>query len=284
MKRFDYYPGHMAKTKRELKEKLKWADIVYEVVDARGPVSTRNADLDGLVGKKPRFILMNKADLANKEEVDRFASFFASEGLKALPLQADSKASIRRILPATETYLEELSGPKTPKHRTFRPFRALVVGIPNVGKSTIINRLVEKRVTAVGDTPNITRHLQVVRIHDKLELIDSPGVLWPKIASEATGLKLALLGALKDHLIPKDEVVIHGFKLLKERYPEAFRKRYDLESIDMETVALFDAIGRRMGCIQKGGGIDYDRVMDRFLHDFRHKKFGRIMVETVEDL
>lgn len=270
----------MAKTKRALKERLKWADIVYEVVDARGPVSTRNTDLAGLLGAKPRLILMNKADLAEKDEVDRFVSFFASEGLKALPLQADSQASIRRLLPATESYLAELS---TRDHRPYRPFRALVVGIPNVGKSTVINRLVEKRVTAVGDTPNITRHLQVVRIHEKLELIDSPGVLWPKITSELTGLKLALLGALKDHLIPKDEVVIHGFTLLKERYPEAFRKRYDLESVDMEIMELFDAIGRRMGCVQKGGAIDYDRVMDRFLHDFRHKKFGRIMVETVED-
>ncbi len=283
MARFTYYPGHMAKTKRKLKEKLRWADIVFELLDARAPISSRNRDLDDILKGKPRIVLLNKADLAEERELDRFVAHFETQGLPTLKMNAHSQRHTKEIVPLAEQVLADKFEKELEKGRRKRPIRALIVGIPNVGKSTLINQLVSKKVANVGDRPNITKDLQVIRIHENLELIDTPGLLWPNLDDETVGLKLGLLGALKDHMVPRDEVVIYGFKVLSEHYREAFEQRYDLEVGDFDVLDLFEKIGKRLGSLKKGGEVDYEKVMDRFLHDFRHQRFGRIILDRVAD-
>ncbi len=284
MARFSYYPGHMAKTKRKLKEKLRWADIVFELLDARAPISSQNRELGDLLQGKPRIVLFNKADLAEEKELDRFVAHFESQNIPSLKMNAHSQRHIKGIVPLAERVLADKFAKEKDKGRIKRPIRALIVGIPNVGKSTLINQLVSKRIANVGDRPNITKDLQVIRIHENLELIDTPGLLWPNLNDETVGLKLGLLGALKDHMVPRDEVVIYGFKLLAKHYREAFEQRYDMEIGEFDVLGLFDKIGHRMGCLKKGGEVDYEKVMDRFLHDFRNQRFGSVILDRVEDL
>ena len=282
-KQIQWYPGHMAKTKRQIKERLKLIDVVFEIVDARAPLSTQNPIVDEVTKHKPRLILLNKADLADPKALDAFVEHFDKQGFKSLKINALSGFNVNKIVPTAKAILEEKFDREKKRGREERPIRALIVGIPNVGKSTLINRLVSKRAVKVGDVPGITKHLQMIRINKDLELLDTPGILWPKFDDEDVALKLALIGALKDSLLPLDDVVVYGIKILAERYKEAFEKRYDIE-VDTENVLdIFDAIGKRRGAIKQGGVVDYDRVMDLFLYDFRHQQFGPIILDRVDE-
>ncbi len=284
MAKINYYPGHMAKTKRQIKERLKLIDIVIELVDARAPKACMNPELAPLIGSKPKLILFNKADLADKKGLEAWRDHFSKRGVNTLSINALSGRNVNRIVPLSKEILRPLFEKEARKGRRERPVRALIVGIPNVGKSTLINRLVDKKATKVGDTPGITRHLQVIRIHEDMELLDTPGILWPKLDDHDTAMKLALLGTIKDHLVPRDEVVIYGFDILRKHYKEAFEKRYDMTiENDDESLDIFDKIGRRRGTLQRGGEIDYERVMDHFLYDFRHQQFGPLMLEWPSD-
>jgi ribosome biogenesis GTPase A len=274
-----YYPGHMDKTRREILNRLKLIDIVFEVVDARAPLSTQHPDITSIVKDKPRLIILNKADLADQAVLEKFEAHFTKQGYSVVQVDSLKGTNVREIRPMAEKLLEEKFAKEKKRGREKRAIRALILGIPNVGKSTLINRLVDKRVTKVGDRPGITRHLQSIRAHKNLELLDTPGVLPPKISPKERALKLALLGAIKDHLVPRDEVVIFGFQVLTHYYRDAFEKRYDFKIEDEDPVKIFEAIGRRIGALKKGGFVDYDKVMDRFLHDFRHQQFGPVILE-----
>ena len=273
----------MDKTRREILNRLKIIDIVFEVVDARAPLSTQHPDITSIVKDKPRMIILNKADLADPVALDAFETHFKKQGYSVVKVNALKGTNVRDIRPMAEKMLEQKFEKEKKRGREKRAIRALILGIPNVGKSTLINRLVDKRITKVGDRPGITRHLQSIKAHKNLELLDTPGVLPPKIEPKQRALKLALLGAIKDHLVPRDEVVIFGFRVLMEHYPEAFEKRYDFRIESDDPVAIFEAIGKRIGALKKGGIVDYDKVMDRFLHDFRHQQFGPVILERPED-
>ncbi len=283
MANINYYPGHMAKTKRLIKERIKYIDIVFELVDARAPFSTMNPDLKTMIGNTPKLMLLNKADLADAKELSRFEQFFKENGVHSLRINALSGDNVNKIQATATDILKEVFDKERSKGLRPRALRALIVGIPNVGKSTLINRLVNKKATKVGDTPGITRHLQMIRINKNFELLDTPGILWPKLDVDVIALNLALLGTIKDSLVPRDEVVIHGVKLLREYYPKTFAERYDMTITETDTTLdLLDKIGQRLGCLDKGGSINYERVMDHFLYDFRHERFGSIVLETVE--
>lgn len=278
-----YYPGHMEKTKREIQDRLNVIDIVFEIVDARAPLSTQHPDITSIVKNKPRLMLINKSDLADEKTLESFEKHFREKGYDAIRINARTGKNVREILPVARRMLDAVFEREKSRGRQERPVRALILGIPNVGKSTLINRLVDKRITKVGDRPGITRHLQTIRAHKDLELLDTPGVLPPKITPKSRALKLALLGAIKDHLVPRDEVVIYGFTVLFKHYRSAFEARYDVIFDSEEPIDIFEKIGHRIGALRKGGVIDYDKVMDRFLHDFRHQQFGRLTLERVDE-
>ncbi len=284
MSKINYYPGHMAKTKRQIKEKLKLIDIVFELVDARAPKSSMNPELHDIIGNKPKLILMNKSDLADGKGIEAWANHFHEQGHHTLKINALNGKNVNRIVPTAKDILKDQFDKEAKKGRKPRPIRALIIGIPNVGKSTLINKLVAKKATKVGDTPGITKHLQIIRIHQDLELLDTPGILWPNLDDQTAALKLALLGTIKDHLVPRDEVVIYGFNVLRKHYKEAFERRYDMtiETTD-ESLDIFNKIGERRGSLERGGEINYERVMDHFLYDFRHQQFGPVILEWPEE-
>ncbi len=279
MKLIQWYPGHMEKTKRQIKERLKVIDIVFELVDARAPISTRNPMIDAITEHKPRLILLNKSDLAIPSLLDAWIEYFSSLGIKSLKINALEGINVNKIVGYAQTVLAEKRQKAVAKGLLNRPIRALIVGIPNVGKSTLINQLVSKRVTRVGDIPGITKHLQMIRIHESLELLDTPGVLWPKFDDQTVALKLALIGSIKDSILALDDVAIYGMKYLASYHLNAFNSRYDI-TVDIEDIlSVFTGIGQRRGALKPGGKIDDDRVIDLFLHDFRNNYFGPIMLD-----
>ncbi len=283
MSKINYYPGHMAKTKRQIKERLQVIDIVIELVDARAPKASMNPELSDIIGSKPKLVLFNKSDLADAKGLEAWSHYFYGKDIHSLQINALSGRNINKIVPLCREILQEQFEKEIKKGRRKRPIRALIVGIPNVGKSTLINRLVEKKAVKVGDTPGITRHLQTIRIHDDMELLDTPGILWPNLDDQEAAFKLALIGTIKDHLVPKDEIVIFGFNILRQYYKKSFETRYDMTiEPDDEALDIFEKIAKRRGALTRGGIVDYDRVIDLFLYDLRHQQFGSIMLEWPE--
>lgn len=279
MAQLQWYPGHMAKTKRQVIGKLKLVDCVIELLDARAPLSSRNPMIHDIVQSKPRVIVLTKADLADHEWIQTWLKRFRQEGYVAVAINAFDSKDTKNIIKACEEATLKIFEREERQGREKRSIRAMILGIPNVGKSTLINQLVKKRVLTVGDRPGVTKHIQMIRIHPKLELMDTPGILWPKFEDVETAKKLALIGTLKDHLIPLDDIVIYGFKYLNDHHQNSFQERYGFEIDIDDIVSIFDQIGERMGCFRKGKEVDYDRVIDIFLNDFREGRFGKVMLD-----
>lgn len=279
-----WYPGHMAKAKRLIQEKLPLVDIVFELRDARIPLASANPSLAELIRKKPRLLLLNKADLADPKETRRFVEYYENAGLNVLAINSLTENPLNPILEKTKQCLRALLEKESKKGMKPRPIRALVVGIPNVGKSQLINRLVGKIKAKTGDRPGVTTAQTFLKAGNGLELIDNPGVLWPKFESERVGVHLALVGSIKDELLPIEDVVIQGLKLLRSRYPDRLKERYELTDFhDDDPAALLQAIGENRGCLLPGGLIDQERVTKLFLHDLRNQRFGPLSLERVED-
>lgn len=284
MKQIQWYPGHMAKTKREVKEKVKFIDVVLELVDARVPLSSRNPMIDELIGNTPKIILLNKADLAEPNELEKWISYFAKQGIKAMKISATSGKGVNRILPLLKEVLRDKTAKEISRGRKERPIRTMILGIPNVGKSTLINSLAKKKKLVVEDRPGVTKQTQYIRVGTDLELMDTPGILWPKFDNEKVAFRLALIGAIKDNILPIDDVCIYGFKVLAEHYKKSFEERYDIE-VDIENIVkIYDDIGIRRGFLLKRREIDYDKVSVTFLHEFRNGKFGPVILDRVSEL
>ncbi|HEX7066255.1 MAG TPA: ribosome biogenesis GTPase YlqF [Bacillales bacterium] len=280
-----WFPGHMAKTKREVKEKIKKIDVVLELVDARIPNSSRNPMVDEMVADKPRLLLLNKADMADSAVTEEWQRHFQSQGVEEiLTLNSQTGQGTERIIPAAERLMQEKHEKMRAKGMNPRAIRALILGIPNVGKSTLINRLAGKRTAKVGDRPGITRQQQWIKVKGKLELLDTPGILWPKFEDQTTGMRLAATGAIKDELFESQDVALFVLRLLKKRYPEELKARYQLEEIPDDDLELFDKIGRKRGCIIRGGEIDYEKAGALILRDLQTGKTGNLSLETPDDL
>lgn len=278
-----WYPGHMAKAKREVQEKLKLIDIVFEIVDARVPQSSRNPLLDELVRNKPRLVLLNKADMADPELTKHWIGFFQEQGVTALAINSRTGAGLAAI---TKTAREMLA-PKIDKMKAKgvrpRSMRALVVGIPNSGKSTLINRLAGRNIARTGNTPGMTRAQQWIKVGKEMELLDTPGILWPKFEDERVGYLLALTGAIKDTILDLQDIAVFALRFLQDRYPERLRERYGFAEIPADIVDMFDQIGKQRGCLAAGGLVDYDKTAEIIIHDVRSLKLGRLTLETPED-
>ncbi|MBB5354904.1 ribosome biogenesis GTPase A [Anoxybacillus mongoliensis] len=272
-----WFPGHMAKAKREVTEKLKLIDIVFELVDARIPISSRNPLIDEIVANKPRIMLLNKADMADPDVTKQWIDFFAAQQIEALAIDSQSGAGVKQIVEVAKEKLRPkfekmlAKGIKRP-----RAMRALIVGIPNVGKSTLINRLAGKHIAKTGDTPGVTKAQQWIKVGKELELLDTPGILWPKFEDEEVGLKLATTGAIKDTILNLQDVAVYALRFLAIYYPDRLKERYVLSHIPEDIVQLFDEIGKKRGCLAAGGVVDYDKVAELVLRDIRTEKLGRL--------
>jgi ribosome biogenesis GTPase A len=275
-----WFPGHMAKARREITEKLKMIDVVFELVDARIPLASRNPMIDEILGEKPRIVLLNKADLADPKATAAWQSFFTERGIPSLAINSQDGKGIKKIEPLAKELVKE----KFDKMRAKgivkpRAVRALIVGIPNVGKSTIINRMAGKNIAVTGDKPGVTKKQQWIKAGQTLELLDTPGILWPKFEDEAIGLKLAVTGAIKETLFDFTEVVLFAVKYLKEHYKERLIERYRLSELPEEAMDLFEEIGKKRGCIVTGGDVDLEKTAEIVLRDLRSEKLGRLSFE-----
>ncbi|MGG1311215.1 MULTISPECIES: ribosome biogenesis GTPase YlqF [Cohnella] len=281
-----WFPGHMTRAKRQIEEKLKLIDVVFELLDARVPESSRNPMIDEIVGSKPRLLLLNKADLADAEATARWSEHFRALGREVLAIDANTGSGVRDIPGRVKVLLKEKIERQISKGMRPRPARALIVGIPNVGKSTLINRLAGRNAAVTGDRPGVTKGQQWIRTGGDLELLDTPGILWPKFEDPEVGFRLAATGAIKEEILPIEEVACFTLRWLTKAYREALAERYGLTELpedlpDLAAAAeVLEEIGRRRGCVGSGGRIDYEKASGVLLRDLRSGKLGRITLEA----
>ncbi|HET7657842.1 MAG TPA: ribosome biogenesis GTPase YlqF [Bacillales bacterium] len=280
-----WFPGHMAKARRQVGEKIKLIDVVMELVDARIPVSSRNPMIDEMVAGKPRLLLLNKSDMADPEVTKEWQEYFRQRGImETLTLNSQTGQGTEQIVTAAEKLMGDKHDKMKARGMKPRATRALIIGIPNVGKSTLINRLAGKRIAKVGDRPGITQHQQWIKVKGKLELLDTPGILWPKFEDEATGMRLAATGAIKDQIFESQEVGLFVLRFLKEHYPDKLMERYQLNAIPNDDLELYDEIARKRGCVVRGGEIDYDKAGSMIIRDLQTAKTGRLSLEFPDNV
>ena len=270
----NWYPGHMAKTKREIKEKLDLIDIVFEVIDARIPFSSKNKDIDELIKNKPRIIIMTKLDLCDKEETNKWINYYEQLGYKVIPLDLINNPNMNIIYKETNEISKNVNEKRKQKGLKERRIRALILGIPNVGKSTLINRLVGKKATNVGNKPGITKQLEWIRINNELELLDTPGILWPKLDNREIALNLASMTAIKEEILDTEEVAIYIINTMLNLYPDNIKNRYNIKN-ETDIVDILDRIGTKIGAV-KNKEIDYEKVYTTVLKDLREGYLGKV--------
>jgi len=279
-----WFPGHMAKARREVSEKLKLVDIIFELVDARIPVSSANPMLDEIVQQKPRLILLNKADMADSNRTKQWIQYYADNGQKALAINSQAGSGMDTIVKAAQGLLKSKFDRMKSRGMKPRAIRAMIIGIPNVGKSTLINRLANKNIAKTGNTPGVTKSQQWIKVGKQLELLDTPGILWPKFEDEIVGYKLALTGAIKDTILNLQDIAVFGLRFLEEHYPNELKGRYQFEHLPNEIVEVFNHIGKLRGCLMSGGEIDYDKTAETIIRDLRSLKIGRITFDFPDEI
>ncbi len=275
---FQWYPGHMTKAKRQMQEDIKLIDLVVEIVDARIPFSSRNPDIDELGKNKYRLILMNKADLADKKATEKWSAYFKSKGYFVVSLDARSKAGMKSITDIIMEACKEKIERDLKRGIKNRPVRAMVVGIPNVGKSTFINSYAGKACAKTGNKPGVTKGKQWIRLNKNVELLDTPGILWPKFEDQMVGLRLALIGSIKDEILNIDELAVELIKYLVQAYPGILSERYSIEEVESPSDILI-GIAKSRNCISKGGELDYSKAAILLIDDFRSGKLGKLTLE-----
>ncbi|WP_335870699.1 ribosome biogenesis GTPase YlqF [Bacillus sp. 2205SS5-2] len=278
-----WFPGHMAKARREVTEKLKLVDIIIELVDARIPLSSRNPMIDEIVQHKPRLVLLNKEDMADPHMTKRWISYFESEGMKAIPVNSQAGIGMQQIVKASQDILKEKWDRMRARGMKPRAIRAMIVGIPNVGKSTLINRLVKKNIAKTGNTPGVTKKQQWIKVGKELELLDTPGILWPKFEDQLVGYKLALTGAIKDTILNLEDISLFGLRFLEKQYPTRLKERYQFAEIPEDVLEKFTHIGKLRGCLIAGGEVDFDKTAELIIRDIRGLYLGKITFEIPEE-
>ena len=280
----NWYPGHMKKTKEMIKDNLKLVDIVVELLDARIPISSKNHHLDEILGDKKRIVILNKYDLADPDVLDEWSEYYRAKGLVSIFLNSLNGDGVNRLLHEIKLMTQEQTQKMVKQGRIPRPIRVMIVGIPNVGKSSLINKLAGKKSATTGNRPGVTKGKQWIRLNKGLELFDTPGILWPKIDDERVGLSLAFTGAIKDEIMDMDDVAYYFIKKIVETYPNHLKVRYGLDDIEKETIEIMDDIARNRGCIRKGNMIDYEKVSRLIMDEFRRGKIGQISLESPRDM
>ena len=278
----NWYPGHMKKTRESIEKNLSMVDLVLELIGARIPYSSQNPVIDSIVKNKPRIIILNKSDLADEMANRMWQAYFRSKGLDSILLDALSGKGIKELLHASERATEDIRKSYEKRGVINRPIRAMILGIPNVGKSTLINTLAGRKSAKTGNKPGVTKSNQWIKTQGRLQLLDTPGILWPKFEEERVGLNLAFTGAIKDEILDIETLALKFIEFMKKSYPELLEKRYKIvvEGSPLETM---EAIGRKRGCIIRGGEIDYTKVSNLILDEFRKGVLGRISLELPEE-
>ncbi|BBH20895.1 ribosome biogenesis GTPase A [Paenibacillus baekrokdamisoli] len=285
-----WFPGHMTRARRQIQDKLKLIDIAIELLDARIPISSRNPMIEEILGGKPRLILLNKTDLADQRTTERWMTYFAEQGHTSLPIDSSTGTRVNEISVKVKELLHEKISRQINKGIKPRAMRGLIVGIPNVGKSTLINRLAGKHIAATGDRPGVTKGQQWIKVGTEMELLDTPGILWPKFEDQLVGFRLAMTGAIKEQILNVEDVAFFAVKALAKRYWDAISERFgvteppkDLDDGD-EIIRVMEDIGRKRGCLMSGGRVDLEKASGIILRELRAGNLGRISLETPDDI
>ena len=279
---FQWYPGHMTKARRMMQENIKLIDLIIELVDARVPLSSRNPDIDELGKNKARLILLNKSDLAEERINDEWIDYFKDRGYSAVKVNSKKGGGMNQIRSAIQEACKEKTERDRKRGILNRPVRAMVVGIPNVGKSTFINSLAGKACAKTGNKPGVTKGKQWIRLNKNVELLDTPGILWPKFEDQTVGQHLAFIGSIKDELIQSVELALDLIEFLTASYPGILGKTYSVDESE-DSVAILNAIAVNRGCLKKGNELDHDKAAFLLLDDFRNARLGKISVENPQD-
>ena len=290
----NWYPGHMAKTKRQIQEDLKLIDVVVELLDSRIPISSRNPDINEIVKGKKKIVVLNKSDLADEKETLKWSEYFKNKNIPSIITDANTGKGIKEVVKQAEQIMKEELDKREEKGRTGRKIRIMILGIPNVGKSSLINRLANKNSLEVGNRPGVTRKKQWIKINNNIELLDTPGVLWPKFESEEIALNLAFTGTIKDDVLEKTDVAFYFLKYMLENEIDKLCNRYNLKKEEIleelknqdrpENEIIYDimlTIGKSRGAVVSGGNVDDTKTANIILEDFRSGKLGRITLEKV---
>lgn len=275
----NWYPGHMKKTKELIREQLKLVDVVYELLDARIPMSSKNPDIDKIIGNKPKVIVLNKIDLADAKTTAKWVEYFKENGTTVIPVNTLNGEGVKKLIQESQNVIKEKMDALIKKGRKPRPARIMIAGVPNVGKSSLINKLSGRKSTQIGDRPGVTKGKQWIRLKGNMELLDTPGILWPKFEDPEVALSLAFTGAIKDEIMDTETLAYKLLEILWKDHREDVIQRYKINEEYDETIEIMDHIGRNRGCILKGNEIDYSRISNIILDEFRSGKIGRISLE-----
>lgn len=281
-----WFPGHMAKTRRLIAENLKLVDVIIELLDARIPFSSRNPEINSLINNKPRLIAFNKSDLADEQISRQWVQWYAEQGIRCILINSINGKGLNEVKSRARELMSEKIERDRAKGKLFTPVRTMVVGIPNVGKSSFINKIVGKASAVTGDRPGVTRGKQWIRINSEIELLDTPGILWPKFEDQEVGMNLAFTGAIKDDIMDISEVAMELLVRLSRTYPNELCTRFKLDRDilkDIEPLELLETVARKRGCIVSKGQIDYSRISAIVLDEFRGGKIGRVTLEKPGD-
>lgn len=275
----NWYPGHMKKTKEEIEKNLKLVDIVLEIIDARIPESSRNPMLDDILKDKPRLIIMNKVDLSDPKENQKWINKFKNDGIVAIPMNSKERINVGKIYDIAREILADKFKKHEEKDIDNPLIRMMIVGVPNSGKSTFINNVAQRKGARVGNRPGVTQAKQWIKTNSNLQLLDTPGVLWPKF-DDRTGLHLSYTNAIKDEVVSIEDLTLYFLKEMAKEYPENLKERYGVDPT-MDAIDIYEAIAKKRGAIIAGGDFDYTRTATIILNDFRSGKLGRITLEKI---
>lgn len=278
MQVIQWYPGHMAKTKREVLEKMKMIDLVIELKDARIPYSSTNPLIDEIIGSKPRLILLCKSSMADENITKEWMTYYEQKGCLALDIDSITGYHIKDVYSYAKVAMKETFQKREAKQIKSKSIKAMILGIPNVGKSTLINTLAQRKATNVGDKPGVTKNQTWIKIKEDFYILDTPGILWPKFEDQEVGLKLALCGSIKEEILNLDDLAYQAISMLAKNYPSLLKERYQIE-LDDDPVLMLEQIGKKRGFLSKGGIVDLERVNRVFLMELRGKKIGRVSYE-----
>lgn len=279
MATIQWFPGHMSKARRQVQESIKFVDFVTILVDARLPLSSQNPMLTKIVGDKPKLLILNKADLADPNLTKEWQVYFESQGIKTLAINSKEQSAVKKVTEAAKKLMADKLARQRERGIQIETLRTMIIGIPNAGKSTLMNRLAGKKIAIVGNKPGVTKGQQWLKSNKDLEILDTPGILWPKFEDEIVALKLALTGAIKDNLLPMDEVTIFGLNYFKENYPKALQERFKQLDLELEAPDMIMDMTQKLGFRE-----DYDRFYSLFVKEVRDGRLGRYTLDTLEEL
>ena len=279
MATIQWFPGHMSKARRQVQESIKFVDFVTILVDARLPLSSQNPMLTKIVGDKPKLLILNKADLADPNLTKEWQANFESQGIKTLAINSKEQSAVKKVTEAAKKLMADKLARQRERGIQIETLRTMIIGIPNAGKSTLMNRLAGKKIAIVGNKPGVTKGQQWLKSNKDLEILDTPGILWPKFEDEMVALKLALTGAIKDNLLPMDEVTIFGLNYFKEHYPKALQERFKQLDLELEAPDMIMDMTKKLGFRE-----DYDRFYSLFVKEVRDGRLGRYTLDTLEEL